>query len=222
QETLIVYTTDHGIAFPLMKCNLYDTGIGVSLIAKVPGLESTRGTVVDALVSHIDLYPTICDLLGLERPAWLQGHSLLPLLRGETERARNEIFSEVTYHAAYEPMRTIRTERYKYIKLYDDHDGHVPANIDDGLSKTFVIDSGLLQEKRAYEQLFDLHLDPLERVNRIGDPDYKGVYDDLSDRLTAWMEQTNDPLLQGGKVQAPAGAKVNRLSSISPREEIYE
>lgn len=221
RETLIIFTTDHGIAFPRMKCSLYDTGIGVSLIVKAPGLERRNGTAVDALVSQLDLYPTICELLGLEKPDWLQGHSLLPLLRGETERVRDEIFSEVTFHAAYEPMRCIRTSRYKYIKLFDDHDGHVPANIDDGFGKTFLLDSGLLQESRERELLFDLHLDPVERVNKIGHPAYEAIYEQLSHRLAAWMEQTDDPL-RHGKVPAPPGAKVNRLGSISPRLAEYE
>lgn len=220
QDTLILFTTDHGPAFPRMKCNLYDTGIGVSLIVKVPGLANGKGRTVDALVSQLDLYPTICDLIGGERPDWLQGRSLLPLLKEEADGVREEIFSEVTFHAAYEPMRCIRTERYKYIRLFDDHHGHVPANIDDSPSKTFMLDNGLLREKREKEQLFDLYLDPVERVNRIGDAEYESVYRDLSARLHAWMEQTEDPLIHG-KVPAPAGAKVNRLDSISPKSEDY-
>ncbi|CAG7637538.1 sulfatase [Paenibacillus allorhizosphaerae] len=220
RDTLIIYTTDHGIAFPRMKCNLFDTGIGVSLILKVPG-HPANGRVIDSLVSHIDLFPTICDLLSLERPSWLQGTSLLPLLSGEAEKVRDEIFSEVTFHAAYEPMRCIRTERYKFIRLYDDHDGHVPANIDDGLSKTFLLDSGLLEEKRDREMLFDLHLDPVERVNLVNDPRYKAVFSDLSARLQSWMEQTSDPLLHG-KVPVPEGAKVNRRDAISPKLNEFE
>jgi arylsulfatase A-like enzyme len=220
-DTLILFTTDHGIAFPRMKCNLYDTGIGVSLIMKIPGLANSKGRVIDALVSQIDLYPTICDLAGIEKPDWLQGVSLLPLLAGETERIRDHLFSEVTYHAAYEPMRCIRTERYKYIKLFDDYEGHVPANIDDGPSKSFLLDSGLLDEKRDREQLYDLYLDPMERVNRVADPAYKAVYEDLTAKLADWMKETSDPLLQG-KVPLPPGGKANKRTSLSPRSGEFE
>ena len=220
-NTLIIFTTDHGIAFPRMKCNLYDTGIGVSLIMKVPGLANSKGRVIDALVSQIDLYPTICDLAGIEKPDWLQGISLLPLLAGETERIRDHLFSEVTYHAAYEPMRCIRTERYKYIKLFDDYDGHVPANIDDSPSKSFLLDSGLLDEKRDREQLYDLYLDPTERVNRVADPAYKAVYEDLAAKLADWMKETSDPLL-AGKVPLPPGGKANKRTSLSPRSGEFE
>ena len=45
------------------------------------------GRVVDPLVSHLDVYPTLCDLAGLEHPPWLEGRSLLPLVRGEVDRA---------------------------------------------------------------------------------------------------------------------------------------
>src|SRR5204862_6618110 len=80
-NTLVISTTDHGIAFPAMKCNLTDHGMGVSLILRGPG-GFCGGKVSDAMVSHIDLFPTLCDLLQIERPGWLQGKSLLPLMTG--------------------------------------------------------------------------------------------------------------------------------------------
>ncbi len=61
-NTLVICSTDHGIAFPRMKCNLTDHGTGVMLIVRGPG-GFTGGRICDSLVSHIDLYPTICDLL---------------------------------------------------------------------------------------------------------------------------------------------------------------
>ena len=77
QNTLIIYTTDHGLAFPGMKCNLTDAGIGVALIMQGPS-PFDRPKVIDAMVSQIDIFPTICQLLNIEAPAWLQGHSMLP------------------------------------------------------------------------------------------------------------------------------------------------
>ncbi len=219
-DTFIFFTTDHGIAFPKMKSNLYDTGIGVSLIMKVPG-NRMKGKAIDSIVSHIDVFPTICDYLKIPKPEWLQGKSLIPLLNGETDKIRDEIFAEVTFHAAYEPIRCVRTERYKYIKFFDDHEQIVPANTDASLSKTFLVDHGWLETKRAKEMLFDLYLDPVERENRINDKKYKEVYNDLAARLQKWMEDTNDPLLKG-KVPKPEGAKINKLTTLDPINSDFE
>lgn len=221
RDTIVFFTTDHGIAFPHMKCNLFDTGIGVSLILRFPG-NPLAGHATDALVSHLDLYPTLCALTGLPAPAWLEGHSLLPLLRGETQAVRDEVCAEVTYHAAYEPMRGIRTSRHKLIALYDGLARPVPANIDDGPTKAFLLDAGLSAEPRAAEMLFDLWLDPLERVNRVDDPRYQAVREALASRLERWMTATADPLLAGPRVPRPDDAQVNARASLSPTLPEYE
>ena len=91
-----------------MKCNLEDNGWGVSLIMRGPGGFS-GGKVIDALISHLDIYPTLCDLAGVAHPAWLEGKSMLPIIRGEANEINDEVFAEVTYHAAYEPKRAVRT-----------------------------------------------------------------------------------------------------------------
>ena len=70
------------------------------------------GKVCDAMVSHIDVFPTVCDLTGISKPPrWLEGKSMLPVLRGETREINEEIFAEVNYHASYEPKRAVRTQR---------------------------------------------------------------------------------------------------------------
>ena len=112
ENTLIVSTTDHGLPFPQMKCNLTDSGWGVSLIIRGPA-PFRGGKVCDALVSHVDIYPTITEMRGLKRPDWLEGKSLLPILRGEMKEVNDEVFAEVNFHASYEPKRAVRTQRYK-------------------------------------------------------------------------------------------------------------
>ena len=72
ENTLVICTTDHGIAFPRMKCNLQDSGIGVLLMMRGPG-GFTGGKACDALVSHVDIFPTLCDFLGIDPPEWLEG-----------------------------------------------------------------------------------------------------------------------------------------------------
>ena len=74
EDTIIIYTTDHGVALPFNKCNLTDTGIGVAMIIRVPRAKS-NGEVMDNLVSHIDVFPTLCELLSLEKPEYLEGKS---------------------------------------------------------------------------------------------------------------------------------------------------
>ncbi|HTV55589.1 MAG TPA: sulfatase, partial [Terriglobia bacterium] len=118
ENTLVISTTDHGIAWPMMKCNLYDGGMGVHLIIRGPG-GFKGGKVCDAMVSHLDIYPTLCELLKIEPPAWLQGRSFLPVLCGKAQEINQALFSEVNYHASYEPKRAVRTKRWKYIRRYD-------------------------------------------------------------------------------------------------------
>lgn len=214
KNTIIIYTTDHGIAFPYMKCNLYDTGMGVSFIIKYPGNQST-GKVKDTLASQIDLYPTLCDILGLDKPDWLEGTSLLPVLNNETEEVNEAVFSEVTYHAAYEPQRCVRTKCYKYIRRYDDYDMHVPANIDKGYSKDFLIDNGLLSTKRFTEELYDLYFDPNERNNLINVKEYDNIKKEMINLLERKQKDTDD-FMGIRPVPRPDSLILNKLSCIDP------
>lgn len=219
-RSLIIYTTDHGIAFPKMKCSLKDTGTGVSLLMRHPSFVRNR-FALDALVSHVDLYPTICDMLGAEAPSWLEGVSLIPLLQGGAERVREELFTELTFHAAYEPMRAVRTKRYKYIVFFGEDDrAYIGANMDDGLSKDFLISNGLLKEKRKPAELYDLYMDPYEQANLSDDERYLPIIQDLSFRLEQWMRRTNDPLLDGKPIRAE-GARINTSDSLRPGDTTY-
>jgi N-sulfoglucosamine sulfohydrolase len=209
RDTLIISTTDHGIAFPRMKCNLQDTGIGVLLMLKSPGLPA--GQVIDSMVTHLDLFPTICDLAGLPRPGWLEGRSLLPLLRGDLDPARpdalhEEIFSEVTFHAAYEPQRAVRTPRWKYIRRCAENPVVLSPNCDDGPSKTLWIEAGWRGRPLETELLYDLLFDPMESNNLAASPAHAEVLADLRGRLHAWMERTDDPILNG-PVPLPPGCR---------------
>ena len=215
-NTLVICTTDHGIAFPGMKCNLTDHGIGVMLLMRGPG-GFVGGRVVDAMVSHIDLFPTLCELLDIEAPDWVQGKSIMPVMRGEAQEVNDAIYADVTYHAAYEPQRCIRTKRCKYIRRFDGRTRPVLPNCDGSPSKNVWLEAGWANKAPAEEALFDLALDPNEAHNLVGDPDYAQVLEDLRERLHAWMVETDDPLLQG-PVPAPKGARINDPDGLSPRE----
>jgi arylsulfatase A-like enzyme len=217
ENTLVISTTDHGIAFPAMKCNLTDHGMGVSLIMRGPGGFS-GGKVNDAMVSHLDIFPTLCDLLDIEKPAWLEGASLTPLMRGQAEPIHDEIFAEVNYHAAYEPARAVRTARYKYIRRFDGRKHPNLPNCDDGFSKTYWLENGWRDRTVDAEQLYDLIFDPDETRNLAADASSAGTLDDMRKRLSRWMDATDDPLLRG-PVAAPAGAEVNDPDGMSPKDQ---
>ena len=217
ESTLVICTTDHGIAYPGMKCNLTDHGMGVLLIMRGPG-GFGGGRVCDAMVSHIDVFPTLCELLEIEPPAWLQGRSMMPLVRGEADEINDAVFGEVTYHAAYEPQRAVRTSRWKYIRRFEERDTPVMANCDDSPSKEVWLELGWRQRPVDAEQLYDLIFDPNEARNLVSDPGHGEVLEQMRGRLTQWMQDTGDPLLQG-KVAAPSGARVNDPDGLSPRDE---
>jgi N-sulfoglucosamine sulfohydrolase len=219
EQTLVICTTDHGIPFPLMKGSLTDHGIGVMLIMRGPG-GFTGGKVCDALVSQIDIFPTLCDLLAVNPPSWLQGRSILPLIHGETDAIHDAIFAEVTYHAAYEPVRAVRTERWKYIRRFDQYDGQVLPNCDDGLSKDVLLEAGWQEKTRPVEQLYDLLFDPNEACNLAEQASYRLILQKMRDKLNGWMRETNDPLLEG-PVPAPLGAVLNSPEQASPGYPTY-
>jgi N-sulfoglucosamine sulfohydrolase len=218
EHTLIICTTDHGLAFPGAKATLYDRGTGVMLLMRGPG-GFTGGKVYDAMVSHLDIYPTLCEIAGAEKPDFLQGSSLLPLVRDETDRIHDEIFSEVTFHAAYEPTRAVRTERWKYIRRFDEARHPVLANCDDSASKETLVAAGWADQIVEAEQLYDLTLDPNEMRNLAEDPAHAKVLDALRGRLRGWMEETDDPLLEG-PVPVPPGAVINDPTQTSPNDPL--
>lgn len=215
-NTLVIATNDHGVPFPAMKCNLTVHGTGVALIMRGPG-EFGGGRVSNAMVSHLDLYPTICALLNIETPAWLQGASLLPLIRGQAAELHEELFAEVNYHAAYEPKRSVRTRRWNYIRRFGDREHPVLPNCDDSPSKDLWVKNGWKNQLVPREQLFDVLFDPNETRNLAADPTSSKAMTEMRGRLDAWMKRTDDPLLRG-PVKAPEGALVNDADGTSPTE----
>ncbi|MFC1715899.1 sulfatase [Candidatus Poribacteria bacterium] len=216
ENTLVICTTDHGLAFPGMKCNLTDHGIGIMLMMRGPG-GFIGGWAIDGMVSHADVFPTLCDLLDIDPPGWLQGKSMMPLINGQADEVNEEIFSEVTYHAAYEPMRAVRTKRWKYIRRFGGRGRPVLPNCDDSPSKTLWMQSGLADRILPEEELYDLIFDPNEAHNLADDTSNIAALEEMRQRLERWMKNTEDPLLNG-PVPAPSGSKINDPDGISPGE----
>lgn len=192
ENTLIIATIDHGIAWPHGKGNLTDLGLGVMLIMRGPsGSGFEGGRVSDALVSQMDLFPTLCDLLGVEKPDWLQGVSIMPIIDGSSDSTRDHVFGEQGWHGwGYDPQRSVRTERYKYIRRKDvDH----LRIVDPGPTNDWMVELGYRDWPKGTELLYDLWFDPQEIHNVADDPAYAQVLADLHQRVDQWIDETNDP-----------------------------
>src|SRR6478672_9127608 len=164
-----------------MKCNLTRHGTGVFLMLRGPG-GFTGGQTSEALVSQIDLFPTVCDLVDVPHPDWLQGRSMLPLIRGAARGIRDETFSEVNFHVSYEPARSIRTKRWNYVRRFGDRRLPSLANCDDSPSKDEWLEHGWGRRIQDAECLFDLEFDPNETRNVAPDATLRPVLDDLRQR----------------------------------------
>ena len=196
KNTLILCTTDHGIAFPSMKCNLTSFGTGVFCIMSLPG-KIIEGRASDALLSQIDLFPTLCELLDIPKPTWLQGLSFSALLMGNEVQPREELCAEITYHCNYEPQRMVRTPRYLYIRRFTEWNGIYCADCDEGASKTLWMENGWQNRTIDREQLYDLLFDPMEADNQVDNPEYQTVLQDMRGRMERWQKKTEDFLYTG-------------------------
>lgn len=127
-NTLVVISGDHGMpGVPSGKCNLYDMGVGVALVMKVPG--GKGGRVVDDMVCLPDLAPTFMEIGGVEAPKNLYGRSLMPILQSEKsgviDQSRNWVITGRERHVqgAREgnlpyPMRSLRTPDWVYVRNF--------------------------------------------------------------------------------------------------------
>ncbi len=151
-DLVILYWSDHGEMLGQHglweKKQFYDASARVPLVIHDPrqSSEGTGGRRVDEVVSLLDLFPTLCDLAGVDVPGDLPGSSLLPLMRGEASGWRDEAVSELWswYHQCdNRGSFMIRAGRHKFVRY---HHADYP------------------------DQLFDLVADPTESVNLAQDP----------------------------------------------------
>ncbi len=195
-NTLFIYTTDHGIAMPRAKGMLYAPGTHTALLMHWPrGFAGARR--VDDLIVNVDLLPMLLDAAGLPIPDGLHGRTFLPLLRGEAYRPHDHIFSELTWHDRYNPMRGVRTTRSTYARSFIEAPlVYMPSDILTSPSGQALapIYYGAV---RPPEELYDRTTDPLEQMNRAADPAHADELARLRGLVDDWMHATNDPLLSG-------------------------
>lgn len=192
-NTLVIVTTDHGIEFAGGKKTLGDLGTGVMLMMRGPG-GFEGGRVIEPMIEQFDLYPTVLELIGASPRPWAEGKSLLPLVRGETEALHDYVYTEQTYHGDAEPIRAVRSERYKLVRRIMTP---APVKRHDGPTTGLLEEIGWYERSDAHEELYDLYLDPQEACNRIGEESYAGVRSELSSALDSWMSRTGDPFPSG-------------------------
>jgi arylsulfatase A-like enzyme len=211
-QTLVVFTTDHGIDMPRAKGSLYDPGVEVALIMRYPR-RFPAGKALNSMLSHVDFLPTLVDVAGGDVPGGIDGRSFLPLIDGRPWAERDEIFLENTWHGFYDPMRGIRTRRYKYIRNFDSKKVYWAVESKAAREVLGTICFGL----KPLEELYDLENDPWEQRNlapgrsmvdlltpargrqgnQAGDPAYAATLRELRGRLRTHMAETNDLLLKG-------------------------
>jgi len=192
-NTLVILTTDHGPGMDGMKRGLTDWGIGVFLMMRGPEIPS--GQILDGMVSHVDVFPSIAEYLEVEKPEWLQGSSFMPMIRGEQEEINDYIYAEQGYHGAAVPLRAIRSSRYKLIRSYEPRFGEQSG--DRGPMSDFWDQYGYKERLTPEITLYDLLFDPMERCNQADNPAYQEVRNELLNQLNKFMKETDDPLLTG-------------------------
>jgi len=214
EQTLVVFTTEHGAAIYRAKHTMYNRAFKTTLLMRLPGV-LPAGAVYEQMISSIDVLPTIYELAGVAPPDRSSGQSFCALFEDETQyEPREHIFFEHTWDRAgmggptpeqytanlYAPKRAVRTQRYKLVRHFTD----VPNTIDsDWLERYRGMDNCLadieaVAGKASPEyELFDLEYDPEELHNVVDQESYSGVLDALKARLQQHLEETGDPILQG-------------------------
>ena len=210
KEKLFVFSSDHGAQFPFGKWTLYDEGIRVPFIITHSGTIQA-GSRTDAMVSWIDLLPTLIEICGGTVPQTIDGRSFLQVLTGESDSHRDRIF---TTHSGDKLMnvylsRSVRTDRYKliwnphpefaftthidlllretsgdYFKEWTDR-----AKTDQQAARVVASHHG-----RPEFELFDLENDPYEQNNLADSERMRDVREGLLSELNTWIKDQGDEL----------------------------
>jgi N-sulfoglucosamine sulfohydrolase len=212
KETLIVFTSDNGIAFPGAKTTLYEPGMRIPLIVYAPDVVSPLHTC-EAMVSHVDMTPTLLDWAsvkgaGGKSAAKFQGRSWLGVLGQAMPEGWDEVEASHTFHEVtmYYPMRVIRERRFKLIWNIA-HELEYPfasdlwgsATWQDALKRGNGFSYGQRTVKaflhRPEFELYDLELDPHETGNLALLPEKKSILAPMVEKIKAFQKRTNDPWL---------------------------
>jgi len=205
ENTVIIYISDNGIAFPGAKTTLYDPGMRVPCIVSAPGIER-KGGINNAMITWADLTPTILDFAGLyNNPGRFHGRSFREILNIESPEGWDEIYASHTFHEVtmYYPMKVVLNREFKLIwnvawKL----DYPFASDLWDSPTYQGVLKRDLkLYGKRTLEnylhrpefELYDMVSDKDEINNLADDPNYEAVLIELKEKIRAFQFRTRDP-----------------------------
>ena len=216
-DTLVIFLSDNGMAFPYAKTNCYLHSTRTPWIVRWPG--RVPAGVVDEthFVEGIDITPTILDALDLPVPAGVDGRSHLGVLQGRSQAGRDRIvtvFHENVFAAIHRrkgedpspaqfEMRCVQDARWGYIwNAWSDGEKRFFNESQTGRTwaamlaaagdDTFVAKRSEFYERRTPEELYDFAADPDALVNLIDDPAAAETVAALRARLHAWMQRTDD------------------------------
>jgi arylsulfatase A-like enzyme len=172
ENTIFVYTSDHGIALGqhglMGKQNVYEHSIRVPMLMKGPGVP--QGLSIDSLTYTYDLYPTLCELTGTKQPESVDAISLVPQLHGEKEQLRETVFT------LYKDLqRTVTNGEWKLIRYYR---------------------SEVSQSGTDKLQLFHIAEDPWETNDLSDNEQYLNQMTRLAAAMKSWQQEMNDTLLK--------------------------
>lgn len=203
-NTVVLFISDNGRPFPRDKSSLYDGGIRTPWIVRWPS-KIAAGRTTEALVSAVDIAPTLLELTGGNADAIPhEGRSFADVLIDPTRSHREFAFAEDHWHDYEDHARCVVSRQFKLIRNdYVDLPPTPSADAGRGLSwqnmlklhaegKLTVDQQSCLLAPRAQWELYDLQRDPAELSNRIDDPAYSTVKQKLMKALADWTEQTND------------------------------
>lgn len=178
ENTLVVFVSDNGLAGFRGKTTSYELGVRVPLIVRWPGTAKAPQTRSE-LVSLLDLMPTLLTASGGSLPAGLAGQPLQPLLRGDTSRWRELLFTEANFHEPQQcaPQRSVRDVQYKLL-----------LNL-------------APQTNQPSVELYDLKADPWEKHDLAQAAALVEIRRRLESALLQWRQQTADPLLDLSRLQ---------------------
>jgi len=204
-NTVVVFLSDNGSAFPGALATLYEPGMRLPCIVRSPE-QKRRGIACDAMINWADIAPTIADFAGVgAETEQFQGRSFREAIANESPAGWDEIYASHTFHEVtmYQPMRVFRGRRFKLIwNIVHDQDLSFPRDIEESSTMQSLSRNGVERigkrrlrdlRRRPEFELFDLENDPGETNNLADDQGSRDVLDELTTKVRQFQERTSDP-----------------------------
>jgi N-sulfoglucosamine sulfohydrolase len=203
ENTIVFHASDHGGISAGGKYKLYEKSLNVPFMVRWPGVIKP-GTESHALISFVDVLPTMMELGGGEPSTEMDGDSFVNVLRGKASDHSQYVYgvmtSQGTLMSTVFPGRSIRSKQYKYIRNFNALEV-VDRKEKQGEEVHPIIRHGAeywAKTSPTEDELYDILKDPDEENNLASDPDYAGVIKELRNKLQEWMVEQNDFLAKPG------------------------